>query len=88
MATVYPFCNATGCGICSGDQYVLMSSGNTFSEEQISILCSSLLDSTYNASLAASTNYISANVAPSIQGVTEGLNCIYLVGLWVFAMMR
>ena len=36
MATVYPFCNATGCGICSGDQYVLMSSGNTFSEEQIS----------------------------------------------------
>ena len=84
MATFSDFCNATACGICTGDQYTAMSVAS-FTEAQISIMCTganSLLGSTYNNSLtsaeANAQNYISANIVPQIQGLTEGLNCTYL----------
>lgn len=81
MATVYDFCNATGCGICTGDQFTAMSANNTFSDQQISLLCAgtnSLLGGTYNASLLGSENYVTTNIVPQIQALNEGLNCTYL----------
>ena len=80
MATFTDFCNATACGICTGDQYTAMSAAS-FSDAQINIMCTganSLLGSTYNNSMTNAQNYISANIVPQIQGLNEGLNCTYL----------
>ena len=68
-------CNATVCGMCSGDQYTAIYNSGNFTNDQIAALCTGLLPLTYNQS----ANWVTTNITPAIVGITEGLNCIYLV---------